>query len=117
MVTVSFSGLEHVKYQQGWTWKELVGLTVQTTRGEFITDNVSHEILQIALRLFQFNCSAHSIITKDYTEEKRVECACICVYVEGGRIGKEKNKHLISLVLLFYIPVPYNKKIWSLEVV
>lgn len=56
-----------------------VGLTVQTKCGEFITGNVSHEILQIALRSFQFNCSAHSTITKDYTEEKSSVCLYLCV--------------------------------------
>lgn len=37
------------------------GLTVQRDcRIEGTTDNVSLEIVQIALRSFQFNCSTHS---------------------------------------------------------
>lgn len=36
----------------------------------------------------------------------------VYVRVCWGRreIGKEKNKHLIDLGLLFYIPVAFNKK-------
>ena len=75
-----------------------------------ITDNVSHKIVQIALR----QLTAQIILIKDFAEEKGVKCmcacACMCVYIGGGRqFCKEKNKHLMNLFLLFYIPVPYNK--------